>query len=248
MILARSQAQADQGTRVGDRLALPAMVRLVTPHGLFACLVPRAGRIPAQIMLANQRFLNGLRPFAIDFLLPTCARRFLFRRPLSGGAVIFAGRLLCSGTGVVLGRARPRLFLSSGRFFLRGIASRVLTETGRRQRHRRHDHDADGTEPCFPDWNPALKHLRLTLDSRRHRFQKTKRPTRCRHCDHLPRSWSTVPATVGLNQVTEVCLRRRSRRPFETSRAAAPGTQHPGRSSGSIRCEQDLLRCSRVAC
>lgn len=69
MILARAQTQLDQRARVGHRLALPAVSGLVAPHGLFAGLVPRSGGFSFQVVLANQRFLNGLSSLVVDFLL-----------------------------------------------------------------------------------------------------------------------------------------------------------------------------------
>ena len=247
MILARPQAQLDQRARVRHRLALPAVVRLITPHGCFAGLVPRAARFPTQIVFADQRFLNRLRPFAIDFLLPARAPRFLFRRALSRGTVRLAGSLCRSRSGVVLLTRTRSCLLGCGLFFLRSVPSGILTEAGRRQRQTDHDHGTDCTESYLPGWNSTLKHLRLTFNSRGIAFSKTKSPTRRRHC-HLLRSCATVPASVGLNYVTEVCLRRRSPHPVETSRAAAPGTPHPGRSSGSIQFWQDRLRFSPVPC
>jgi hypothetical protein len=71
MILARSQAEFDQCSRVGHRLALPALICLEVAHGFFACLVPRAcGLSPREVVLADQSFLNCLRPLGVNFLLP----------------------------------------------------------------------------------------------------------------------------------------------------------------------------------
>ena len=74
MIFARPQTQLNQRPRVGDRLALPSMVRLVAAHGLFAGLVPRAGGFPAQVVFADQGLLNGQGSFRVDFLLAAGAR------------------------------------------------------------------------------------------------------------------------------------------------------------------------------
>ncbi len=70
MILARAQAQANQRARIGNGLALPSVIGLVTPHRFFAGLVPCPGGLAAQIVLPDQGFLNGLRAFGIDLLLP----------------------------------------------------------------------------------------------------------------------------------------------------------------------------------
>ncbi len=64
MVVARPQPQADQSARIGHGFRLPAMVSLIAAHSIFAGLVPGSGRFAAQIMLADQRFLNRLRPLA----------------------------------------------------------------------------------------------------------------------------------------------------------------------------------------
>ena len=69
VVVARPQPQADQSPRVGHSLRLPAVVGLIAPHGIFAGLIPRTSRFSAQVVLADQRFLDGLRPLGIDFLL-----------------------------------------------------------------------------------------------------------------------------------------------------------------------------------
>jgi len=69
VILARPQAQTDQRARVGNFLGLPAVVALITAHGVFAGLVPGAGRFSREVMLADQRFLNGAGSIRVNFLL-----------------------------------------------------------------------------------------------------------------------------------------------------------------------------------
>jgi len=69
MVVARPQSQADQGARVGYGLRLPAVVGLIAPHRLFTGLIPRTGRFAAQVVLAYQRFLNGLRALRFNLLL-----------------------------------------------------------------------------------------------------------------------------------------------------------------------------------
>ena len=69
MILAWPQAQTDERTRVRYRFGLPAMVGLVTPHGIFTGLVPCTRGFAAEVVFANQGFLNGSRPLGVDLLL-----------------------------------------------------------------------------------------------------------------------------------------------------------------------------------
>ena len=69
MIFARSQSQFDESPRIRHRFALPSLVGLVTAHCLFARLVPHPGSFPVQVVLADQRFLDGLRSFGINFQL-----------------------------------------------------------------------------------------------------------------------------------------------------------------------------------
>jgi len=74
VIMAWPQTQADQCARIGDRLRLPAVIGLIVAHGVFAGLVPGSGRLAAQVMFANQRFLNLLRPLRINLLLAPRSR------------------------------------------------------------------------------------------------------------------------------------------------------------------------------
>ena len=69
MILARTQAQADQSARIGDGFALPALIGLVAAHGFFAGLVPGASGFAAEVVLADQGFLNGPSSLGVYFLL-----------------------------------------------------------------------------------------------------------------------------------------------------------------------------------
>ncbi len=50
------------------------MIGLVTPHGIFACLIPCSHCRAAQIVLPDQRLLDLLRAFWIDFLLSARGR------------------------------------------------------------------------------------------------------------------------------------------------------------------------------
>jgi hypothetical protein len=77
MILIWSQAQADQSASIRNRLRLPAMIRLIFPHCVFAGLIPGSGRFAAQIVLANQSFLDRLRSLRLNLLLTLCLRGLL---------------------------------------------------------------------------------------------------------------------------------------------------------------------------
>ena len=74
MVFAGTEAEFDQRPRVGHFLALPAVIRLIAAHGLFTGLVPGSGGFSAQIVFADQGFLNGLGSFRVDFLLASGAR------------------------------------------------------------------------------------------------------------------------------------------------------------------------------
>jgi len=130
MVFARSQAQLDQRPRVGDRLALPSVVGLVAPHGLFTGLVPCAGSLALQIMLADQRFLNGLGSFRVDFLL--AAHPLLSRGAFSPRGCARCSRSGRSGRRFCLALVR----LASGRTCSRrlvcgSVRGRTLASCGR---------------------------------------------------------------------------------------------------------------------
>jgi hypothetical protein len=69
MVVARPQPKADQSARIRHRFRLPAMVGLIAPHGLFTGLIPCSTRFAAQVVLADQCFLNRLRPLGLNLLL-----------------------------------------------------------------------------------------------------------------------------------------------------------------------------------
>ncbi len=131
VIVARSQPEFDQGARVGHGLRLPAVVGLIAAQGILCGLGPFAGSLAAEIVLANQRFLNGLRAIGVDFLL--AARRPHSLLPSRGWT--FSGR---SGVGragrfgVAGCRGRPR-FLRAGC----GLAGWRLTGCGGARRSLR---------------------------------------------------------------------------------------------------------------
>jgi len=74
MVSARPKAKTDESARIGNGLALPAVVRLILAHGFFAGLVPAAtSLIIAQVVLANQSLLNLLSSTRINLLLASGA-------------------------------------------------------------------------------------------------------------------------------------------------------------------------------
>ena len=78
-------------------------------------------------------------------------------------------------------------------------------------------------------------------------LEKRKSPTEAGIVNHPP-SQEAMPVPIGLVQVTEVSRPGRRFRLDGWRLAAAPGTPHPGRSSGSILSWRNLLRCSPPAC
>lgn len=75
MIVAGTEAKADQGPRVRDFFRLPSVIGLIAAHRVFAGLIPGSRRLTSHIVFADQGFLNGLRSLGINFLL--AARFFL---------------------------------------------------------------------------------------------------------------------------------------------------------------------------
>src|SRR5258706_7667213 len=69
MVMARPEPQAEQRARVGHSLRWPAMIGLIAPHGVFTGLIPGSARLAAQVVLANQRFLDRLCALGINLLL-----------------------------------------------------------------------------------------------------------------------------------------------------------------------------------
>ena len=67
--MAGTQAQFDQGARVGNGLVLPAIVGLVAAQGFFGRGVPLAARRTTQVVLLDQRLLDLEGAVAVDFLL-----------------------------------------------------------------------------------------------------------------------------------------------------------------------------------
>ena len=76
-VVVRAEAERDESARVGNRLGLPAVVSLKSPHRFLAGVAPGAGGFSGKIVLTNQRCLNLPRPFTFDFLLAPRAFRSL---------------------------------------------------------------------------------------------------------------------------------------------------------------------------
>src|SRR5438445_13526681 len=93
MLMTGSQAESNQSTRIWNALALPALVRLVTAHGLLGCVVPRSRRLTTHVMLTDQSLLDLAATFTINRLLPACAG---FTRLLA--AMVRRFRVLCYRT------------------------------------------------------------------------------------------------------------------------------------------------------
>lgn len=172
MILAGAQSQLDERSRVGHGLALPAVVRLVAAHGFFAGLVPGAGSFSAEVVLADQGFLNGLGSLGVDFLLAAGPRRFFSRgaprsrRGVSSSRGSRRMRTFCR-RGLVRTRCRSRRFCSglamrgargacSGWLRRRRVIGRSLASCSgvhtcrhRQQAHRR----ASRYEPGTPNFS-----------------------------------------------------------------------------------------------
>ena len=69
MIVARPESEFDEGARVGNRFILPAIVALEFSQRVFGGRVPFSGRLAAQVMLLDQRFLDLLGALGINLLL-----------------------------------------------------------------------------------------------------------------------------------------------------------------------------------
>lgn len=53
VIFARSQAKADQGTRIGNGLTLPSVIGLIPSHRILAGLIPGSHRLALEVVFAN---------------------------------------------------------------------------------------------------------------------------------------------------------------------------------------------------
>ena len=67
-----TEAQADQGARIGNGFRLPAVVGLIAAQGVFAGLIPGSSGLSRHIVFADQSFLNFLCAIGINFLLAAC--------------------------------------------------------------------------------------------------------------------------------------------------------------------------------
>ena len=66
MVVAGSKPKADESARIRYGFRLPAVIGLIAAHGVFAGLIPGSRRLAAHIMLADQRFLDCLRPLRVQ--------------------------------------------------------------------------------------------------------------------------------------------------------------------------------------
>ena len=78
MIVARPESKANERPRVGYGFRLPAMIRLIAAHGIFAVLIPCTRRLARHVVFADERFLDRLRPLRVYLLLPADGRFLLF--------------------------------------------------------------------------------------------------------------------------------------------------------------------------
>ena len=74
MVFARAKSQFDQGALIWHGFALQPVISLKAPHGGLTVGVPRAGRFPGKIVLADQRFLDRLCAIRVDNLLAPYSR------------------------------------------------------------------------------------------------------------------------------------------------------------------------------
>src|SRR5262245_26813481 len=67
--LVGTKAQLDEGARIRDYYALPAIVGLEAFHRFLAGGVPLAGGLAVEVILADQRFLDLARAVGVNLLL-----------------------------------------------------------------------------------------------------------------------------------------------------------------------------------
>jgi len=77
VIVARPESKANERPRVGHGFRLPAMIRLIAAHGIFAFLIPCTRRLARHVVFADERFLDRLRPLRGYLLLPADGRFLL---------------------------------------------------------------------------------------------------------------------------------------------------------------------------
>jgi len=200
MVVARSQPQADQCARIRHCLRLPAVIGLIAAHGVFAGLVPVSGRFAAQVMLANQRFLNLLHPLGINLLLAPRSR-FSLAAPPRARALRAA---LVGGWGIrfCLRLNRVAACLRSSRTGgIRRLGKRCAWRCARTEQRQ----SAACTQPT-PHSRATLLHAsqrqtselrtRLAALVEKMTHQKTKRPNWNWHSNHPPLQ-EAMPVPVG---------------------------------------------------
>lgn len=101
MLVIWTQPQFYEGPCIGDSLALPIIVGLISLHSSLRRIVPDTGGFAVQVMLADQRLLNLPRALCIDLLLAAVA-------PVGGCLLRFPVRFLALARRG--GRNRSRRF------------------------------------------------------------------------------------------------------------------------------------------
>ena len=69
MLVIRAQSQLDERSSVRRGFGLPIIIRLITLHRLLSLVIPHAGRLTRQVVLADQGLLDFQGALRIDFLL-----------------------------------------------------------------------------------------------------------------------------------------------------------------------------------
>ena len=68
--MAGAEAELDQGAGVGDGFVLPTVVGLEPAKSIFCGRIPLPRRLAGQVVLTDESFLDLLRAFRINLLLP----------------------------------------------------------------------------------------------------------------------------------------------------------------------------------
>ena len=69
MLVIWPQSQLDECASIRRGFGLPVVVRLITLHCLLGLVIPHAGRLSRQVVLADQGFLNFQSALRINLLL-----------------------------------------------------------------------------------------------------------------------------------------------------------------------------------
>ena len=79
MFVIGTEAKFDEGARIGGGFRLPSIIGLKLLHGLFRSIVPDPGGFSAEVMFANQGFLDLTSALGIDLLLAVACADLLAR-------------------------------------------------------------------------------------------------------------------------------------------------------------------------